>query len=46
MTIIRRNADGEIIGEQAPTQSHPALTTRRGMEAMSDSGRALSLIHI
>ena len=41
MTIIRRNADGAIIGEQAPTQSHPALTTRRGMEAMSDSGRAV-----
>ena len=41
MTIIRRNADGTIIGEQAPTQSHPALTTRRGMEAMSDSGRAV-----
>ena len=41
MTIIRRNADGTIIGEQAPAQSHPALTTRRGMEAMSDSGRAV-----
>ena len=41
MTIIRRNADGEIIGEQAPTQSHPALTTRRGMTAMSDAGRAV-----
>ena len=41
MTIIRRNADGTLIGEQAPTQSHPALTTRRGMEAMSDSGRAV-----
>jgi hypothetical protein len=41
MTIIRRNADGTIIGEQAPTQSHPALTTRRGMEAMSESGRAV-----
>ena len=41
MTIIRRSADGEIIGEQATRQSHPALTTRRGMEAMSDSGRAV-----
>ena len=41
MTIIRRSADGEIIGEQAPTQSHPALTTRRGMTAMSDAGRAV-----
>ena len=41
MAIIRRNADGSVIGEQATTQSHPALTTRRGMEAMSDAGRAV-----
>ena len=40
--IIRRNPDGSIINEeQAPTQSHPALTTRRGMSAMSDAGRAV-----
>ena len=40
--IIRRNPDGSIINEeQAPTQSHPALTTRRGMNAMSDAGRAV-----
>jgi hypothetical protein len=39
--IIRRNADGSVIGEEATRQSHPALTTRRGMEAMSDSGRAV-----
>ena len=39
--IIRRNPDGSVIGEQATTQSHPALTTRRGMEAMSDAGRAV-----
>ena len=41
MTIIRRNADGEIIGEQAATQSHPALATKRGMAAMSDMGRGI-----
>jgi len=29
--IIRRNPDGSIIEEQATQQSHPALTTRRGM---------------
>jgi hypothetical protein len=39
--IIRRNPDGSVIGEQATTQSHPALTTRRGMSAMSDSGRTV-----
>ena len=39
--IIRRNPDGSIIGEQATTQSHPALATRRGMNAMSDAGRAI-----
>ena len=39
--IIRRNPDGSVIGEQATTQSHPALTTRQGMSAMSDSGRTV-----
>jgi len=40
--IIRRNPDGSVINEeQTTTQSHPALTTRRGMEAMSESGRAV-----
>ena len=39
--IIRRNPDGSVIGEQATTQSHPALTTRQGMSAMSESGRAV-----
>ena len=39
--IIRRNPDGSIIGEQATTQSHPALATRRGMSALSESGRAV-----
>ena len=40
MVIIRRNPDGSIIEEQA-TQSHPALATKRGMEAMSDMGRGI-----
>ena len=39
--IIRRNPDGSVIGEQATTQSHPALTTRQGLSAMSDAGRAV-----
>jgi hypothetical protein len=39
MVIIRRNPDGSIIDEQT-TQSHPALATKRGMDAMSDMGRA------
>ena len=40
MVIIRRNPDGSIIDEQT-TQSHPALATKRGMDAMSDMGRAV-----
>ena len=39
--IIRRNPDGSIIEEQATQQSHPALTTRRGKAALSESGRAV-----
>ena len=39
--IIRRNPDGSIIEEQTTTQSHPALATRQGMEAMAESGRAV-----
>ena len=39
--IIRRNPDGSIIEEQATQQYHPALTTRRGMAALSESGRAV-----
>ena len=40
--IIRRNPDGSVIEEQATTtQSHPALTTKRGMSALSESGRAV-----
>jgi hypothetical protein len=42
MVIIRRNPDGSIIEEQnTVTQSHPALATRRGMQTMSDMGRAV-----
>ena len=41
MAIIRRNADGSVIGEQATTQSHPALATKQGMQAMSDMGRGI-----
>ena len=40
MVIIRRNEDGSIIEEQA-TQSHPALATKRGMQALSEAGRAV-----
>ena len=38
--IIRRNPDGSIINEQA-TQSHPALATKKGMQALSEAGRAV-----
>ena len=43
MVIIRRNPDGSIIEEQSTTttQSHPALVTKRGMQAMSESGRGI-----
>ena len=37
--IIRRNPDGSLVDE--PQQSHPALTTKRGMSALSESGRAV-----
>ena len=40
MVIIRRNEDGSIIEEQA-TQSRPALATKRGMQALSESCRAV-----
>ena len=39
--IIRRNPDGSVIDRASNTQSHPALTTRRGMAALSESGRAV-----
>jgi len=49
MAIIRRNTDGTIASQegfetsQSPiqTQSHPALSNRRGMAAMADAGRAI-----
>ena len=44
MVIIRRNPDGSIAskdGAAEPTQSHPALATKRGMQALSDTGRGV-----
>ena len=41
MVIIRRNPDGSIIEEHATTQSHPALATKKGMQALSETGRAV-----
>ena len=45
MVIIRRNPDGSIASQeglpQEPTQSHPALANKRGMQAMADAGRAV-----
>ena len=49
MAIIRRNPDGTIASQegfgtpQQPTQSHPALSNRRGMAAMAEAGRAIPL---
>ena len=46
MVIIRRNADGTVANPDVAntTQSHPALTTKRGMQALQDSGRAIPLL--
>ena len=46
MVIIRRNADGTIANPEmaGTTQSHPALATKRGMQALQDSGRAIPLL--
>ena len=41
--IIRRNPDGSIVNEQA-TQSHPALATKRGMQALADAGRPVPVM--
>ena len=43
MVIIRRNADGTVANPDVAntTQSHPALTTKRGMQALHDAGRAV-----
>ena len=46
MVIIRRNADGTVANPDVAntTQSHPALTTKRGMQALQDSGRSVPLL--
>ena len=44
MAIIRRNKDGTIQSDSRgtePTQSHPALATRKGMAALQETGRAV-----
>ena len=43
MVIIRRNADGTIVNPElaGATQSHPALATKRGMQALQDAGRSV-----
>jgi hypothetical protein len=46
MVIIRRNADGTIANPDVAntTQSHPALATKRGMQALTDAGRSVPLL--
>ena len=55
MVIIRRNADGSIANpemvkqqtnEQAqqPRTSHPALASKKGMQALADAGRSVPLL--
>jgi len=46
MVIIRRNADGSIANPEVAntTQSHPALATKRGMQALADAGRPVSTL--
>ena len=42
MVIIRRNPDGSIAStEGMPQQSHPALQTKAGMQALQDAGRSV-----
>ena len=42
MVIIRRNPDGSIASQEGqPTQSHPALATKMGVQALSESGRSV-----
>ena len=44
MFIIRRNPDGSIASQEGmpqQTQSHPALATKMGMQALQDVGRAV-----
>ena len=48
MVIIRRNPDGTIasqeVGVNMNTPSHPALATKRGMQALADAGRPVSTL--
>ena len=46
MVIIRRNADGTVANPEMAntTQSHPALATKRGMQALQNAGRAIPLL--
>ena len=44
MVIIRRNPDGSIASQEGmpqQTQSHPALATKMGMQALQDAGRSV-----
>ena len=42
MVIIRRNPDGSIASQEGqPTQSHPALSTKMGMQALQGAGRSV-----
>ena len=54
MVIIRRNPDGTIANPDMAQQqneqaqqpiSHPALASKRGMQALSDSGRGIPLLY-
>ena len=48
MVIIRRNPDGTIASQEGGvdmnTPSHPALSTKRGMQALADAGRPVSTL--
>ena len=47
MVIIRRNPDGSIASQEGmseQTQSHPALATKRGMQALADAGRPVPML--
>ena len=48
MAIIRRNPDGSIASQEGGvnmnTPSHPALATKRGMQALADAGRPVSTL--
>ena len=40
MVIIRRNADGTVTEESKAAPQHPALASKAGMQALSQSGRS------